>query len=302
MIEGAILLGSKKINLKKKIGEKKFSKIYKKTGIKILYESGIKETALTLALRCCKKLSTETKSKIDGLLFISQSHDSTIPPSSCILQNNLNLKKNCFAMDIVQGCSAFPYALITASSLLKKKIVKNIAIVSSETYRKYINKKDLITGSVFSDAASVLCFNEKNNPEILSSFFLTDGSGANNLCLKKNKKLFMHGSHIFTFTNYNVPIAVNNLLKNSGLKINDIELFIFHQASKVVLNSLRKKLKIPVSKFYNNLENVGNTVSSSIPMGIIDLIKQKKFPKKKPVLMIGFGVGYSLCGGIFYFG
>ncbi len=308
MIAGDIKLGSKKINLKLKKNfndQKKFDKIYRKTGIKIVYEANHNETTLDLAEKAGKKTLNRIKENVESLIFVSQSHVSTIPASSSLLHKRLNLKKDCFLMDIVQGCSGFPYALITASSLINNKIVKNALIVCSETYRKYITKSNITCGTVFSDGASSIFFNKKNLPKILSSFYYSDGSGAENLCLinnKKNKKeLFMHGSNVFTFTNHNIPNAVNVLLRRSKLKMDDIGLFIFHQASDIVLKTLKEKLKIPEKKFYRNIKNIGNTVSSTIPIALLDSCKKNILPKKKPIMILGFGVGYSVCGGILKF-
>jgi len=111
----------------------------------------------------------------------------------------------------------------------------------------------------------------------------------------------MHGSNVFTFTNQNIPLAVTSLLRRSKLQLHDISYFIFHQASKIVLDSLRDKLKIPQKKFYNKISNIGNTVSSTIPIALVDAYKRKILPINKPVMIIGFGVGYSVCGGIFKF-
>ena len=307
MIIGDISLGSKRIDFLKKKNfknQKKFKRILSKTGIKTVYNSDSTENSFTLAKKVGKKILKKIDQKVESLFFVSQSHISTIPSSGSLLHETLNLKKNCFVMDIVQGCSGFPYALILAANLIKSGSVKNALIICSETYRKYINKRDITCGTVFSDGASAIFVNKNNLPKILSTFYYTDGSGAKNLCLKKNKnnsELYMHGSNVFTFTNKNIPSAIEILLKKAKLKINDIEYFIFHQASSIVLETLREKMKIPKNKFYNNFSHIGNTVSNTIPIALIDADKKKLLPKKKPILIIGFGVGYSVCGGIFIF-
>ena len=90
----------------------------------------------------------------------------------------------------------------------------------------------------------------------------------------------MNGLEVFTFTSEKVPFAVNELLKKSKLKINDISYFIFHQASKIVLETIQQKLNIPNEKFFNNIEFIGNTVSSTIPIGVIEALKNKEDQKK----------------------
>ena len=307
MINGSYSFGSSKINLENEINSFKdsnFKKLFIKTGIKYIYRTKKNETTLTLAIDASKKLLNNIDEEIESLIFVSQSPVSTIPAAGCLLHKELNLKKECFVLDLIQGCSAFPYALTTAINLINNSLFKNCLIVTSETYTKYISKDNKTCLPIFSDAAASIFLNKKSLPKILSSFFLTDGRGAQNLCLKSkdNKQsLFMHGTNVFTFTAENVPHATNRLLEKAKLKIGDIKLFIFHQASAVVLDTIKDKLKIPREKFYHDIESFGNTVSSTIPIALIKAEKKKIIPKKEPVLIMGFGVGYSLSGGIFIF-
>ena len=307
MIKGSFILGSKKINLEKDINLSKvsqFNELFKKTGIKYIYRSSEKENTLTLGEKAAKKVLSNINEEVESLIFVTQSPVSTIPSSGCILHKNLKIQKECFVLDIIQGCSGFPYALSLAVNLLKTKKFRNCLIITAETYTKHISTDDRVCMPIFSDAASAVLINQKSLPKMLASYYYTDGDGAENLCLtgaKNNKKLFMHGSKVFTFTAEKVPYATNILLKRAKLKIDDIKLFIFHQASDVVLKTIQSKLKIPKEKFFVNIKNIGNTVSSTIPIALIMAEKKKIIPKNKPVLIMGFGVGYSLAGGIFKF-
>ena len=308
MIKGAYSFGSIKVDLSKELeitGKIKFQDIYKKTGIKTIYRAGDEENTLTLAVDASKKVLKNIDDEIDSLIFVTQSPISSIPSSGSILHEKLNLKKECYVLDITQGCSGFPYALITAINLIKNNEFKNCLIVCSETYTKYIKKNDRSTAPIFSDAASAFYINKKNLPSILSTFFYTDGSGEKNLCLKEDEKgdrnLYMNGTNVFTFTAEKVPFATNKILEKANLKIEEIKYFIFHQASSIVLTTIKDKLKIKNDLFFNDIEEFGNTVSSSIPIALIQLEEKKILPKKQPVLIMGFGVGYSLCGGVFIF-
>ena len=307
MINGLYSFGANKINLENKVSSFKnlnFKQLFEKTGIRYIYRASKDETSLTLAIDSSKQLLKNIDEKVESLIFVTQSPVSTIPSSGSLLHKELNLKKECFVLDIVQGCSAFPYALTTAINSMNNGLFKNCLIVTSKTYTKYISENDKVCMPIFSDAASSIFFNQKSIPKMLSSFFLTDGNGAKNLCVttKDNKQnLFMHGANVFTFTAENVPYATNCLLERANLKIENIKLFIFHQASAVVLNTIRNKLAIPKERFYYNIEFFGNTVSSTIPISLIIAEKEKRIPKKEPELIMGFGVGYSLSGGIFIF-
>jgi 3-oxoacyl-[acyl-carrier-protein] synthase III len=308
MIKGAYSFGSIKVDLSKELeitGKIKFQDIYKKTGIKTIYRAGDEENTLTLAIDASKKVLKNIDDEIDSLIFVTQSPISSIPSSGSILHKKLNLKKECYVLDITQGCSGFPYALITAINLIKNKEFKNCLIVCSETYTKYIKKNERSTAPIFSDAASAFYINKKNLPSILSTFFYTDGSGEKNLCLKEDEKgdrnLYMNGTNVFTFTAEKVPFATNKILEKANLTIEEIKYFIFHQASSIVLTTIKDKLKIKNDLFFNDIEEFGNTVSSTIPIALIQLEEKKILPKKQPVLIMGFGVGYSLCGGVFIF-
>ena len=111
----------------------------------------------------------------------------------------------------------------------------------------------------------------------------------------------MKGADVFSFTIKEVPDAVLHLLKKAKLNIKDIDRFYFHQASDVVLNSIRKKLNLPKNKFFHDFSEIGNTVSSTIPISLIESNKKHLIKHNKPIMLLGFGVGYSLSGGIFCF-
>ena len=299
MIKGSFCFGKTKVNILREIKSSNldYKKLYSKTGIKYIYRSSDRENTLTLGVKAAKNFIKNKE--ITGLIFVSQSPHSLIPSSGSIIHRELNLNNNCFVLDIVQGCSGFPYALSIASNLINSNQLKNCLIICSETYTKYIDKKNKNCLPIFSDAASAIFLEKKNNPKLLASIYLTDGKGEKNLILKNKKKLFMHGSNVFTFTAEQVPIATEELLKKSKLKKEDIALFVYHQASKVVLDFIRNKLNIPSKKFVYDMGEYGNTVSSSIPIAL--LRSKNKIKKNKPILIMGFGVGYSLCGGIYKF-
>ena len=173
-----------------------------------------------------------------------------------------NFPMKCFTLDLIQGCSSFPYAFFLANRYLNEKIFKNCLILSSETYRDYIVKKNRSCDPIFSDAASAIYIDNKTKIDVLAETYLTDGMGSKNLIKTKNK-LFMNGPAIFFFTKKHVPLAVNDLLQKSKLNISEIDYFYFHQASKLVIDNLKSILKIPDSKVHYNLENIGNTVTTN---------------------------------------
>ena len=283
-------------------------KITEKTGIFKRFISSPNETATDLAYVAATKLikSLDAPNNIDLLILVTQSPDYTIPTSACILQDRLNLSKNCMAFDVNLGCSGFVYALSVAGSLIDSGVAQKGLIICSDTYTKYINKNDRTCRPIFSDGAAAILLEASNNNDIGPFDFGTDGSGYEHLIvrdsgLRKNinlnnnsiMNLEMAGSEIFLFTLREVPKSIERLMLRTGITLDDIDLVIFHQASKLVIDSLIKSVNIPKSKVFNNLHQIGNTVSASIPIALSNAESQKKLKSGDLVLLVGFGVGLS---------
>jgi 3-oxoacyl-[acyl-carrier-protein] synthase-3 len=284
------------------------SKIVNKIGIEKRYVVDKGQTALDLAIEVCGKMKPYVDfASIDGLVLCTQSPDYFLPTTSCILQDKIGLKTSTACFDFNLGCSGYIYGLAIVKGLITSGIVKNVLFVTSETYSKYLNSNDGSNRAIFGDGATV-SFISYNEDESIYEFSLgTDGSGYNNLIvehggarnLNSNHKstFFMDGPKIFDFTNNIIPKLVTNTLLVNNLKLDQIDFFVFHQANKFILEHLRIKLNIPHEKFIINMENSGNTVSSTIPIVLEKLIEDNGF-RNKIVMLIGFGVGYSWGGTI----
>lgn len=280
-------------------------KIIEKTGIEKIWYTKKNQTALDLALKASKKLLKKiNKKSIDTLIYVTQSPEYFLPSNACILQNRLGLSTNVKAFDINLGCSGFVYALYVATSFVQTNMSKNILIVCSDTYTKYIANDDRTNKTIFSDAASATLVS-KSKKKYFGNFIMgTDGSGFKDLIVEngaskgafstKNKtKLHMDGAKIYMFTTANIPKNIQRLLKISKVKKQDIKNFFFHQGSKIILNSLKKSLKLKDNQVYNNLKFLGNTVSSTIPFSLQQANKEKKIKKNDLLVLSGFGVGLS---------
>ena len=299
MIAGRYVFGKKRIDLS---NLDNFKKLFKSTGIDHVYRASSEETTFSLSLKAINKIKKDINlTKIQSIIFISQSPTSTIPPTSSLIHKSLKLPLNCFTLDMIQGCSAFPYAFFLANRYIKEKIFKNCLIISAEVYGKYININNRSCHAIFSDAASVIYIDDKSPIDILSEVYFADGEGSNKLFLNNNKKLFMDGAAVFDFTNKIVPKAILKLLNTAKIRIDEIDSFYIHQASKIVIDNIQQKLNIPKKKIVESRKKFGNTVSSTIPILISDMLIKKKIKKKKLIMILGFGVGYSLSGGVFKF-
>ncbi|MDR0865172.1 MAG: ketoacyl-ACP synthase III [Candidatus Symbiothrix sp.] len=306
-------------DLVKEFPEWSVEKIASKVGVNKRHITSDNETALDLATSAAKKLFKEhsiDKSTIDFVLLCTQSPDYYLPTSSCILQNRLGLSNSTGALDYNLGCSGYIYGLSLAKGLILGGIAKNVLLLTAETYSKHLHPKDKGNRTIFGDAATANLISTEGFAEIGNFALGTDGSGAENLIvkrgalrqpeakndlvidennnLKSSDYLYMNGGEIFNFTADAVPVLVEQVLKNNQLQQDDIDLFVFHQANKYMMNYLRKLIEIDADKFYIYLENVGNTVSSTIPIALCEAQKEEKL--KGNILLAGFGVGYSWGG------
>jgi 3-oxoacyl-[acyl-carrier-protein] synthase III len=302
-------------------------KILEKTGISSRFLSAQDECASDIGVFAAKKLfdsGVVLASNIDYLIFCTQSPDYFLPATSCIVQNKLNLPKNCGAIDINQGCSGFVYTLGLAKALLETNQAKNILMITSDTYSKFINRKDKSVRTIFGDAATATLIqgHMANSESIYGFCYGTDGSGAENLVVpsggmriprsvgsgvektdssgnvRSDDNIFMNGSEIFAFSMRIVPETIKAILGNNNLELEDIDLFVFHQANKFMLDHLRKKLNIAVEKFYVNFSDCGNTVSSTIPIALKRAVGEGILQPGMKVCIMGFGVGYSWAGAV----
>jgi len=295
-------------------------KIIEKVGINKRYIASENETSADLAIEAAKKLFDQgvDKESIDYILFCTQSPDYLLPASACIIQDKLGLSKDIGAIDFNQGCSGFVYGLSLAKGLIAGNIANNVLLLTAETYTKKLHIRDKGNRTIFGDGASAALISTEGFAEIGEFCLGTDGSGAENLIIKtgaarspeKSGKvefdennnpispdyIFMNGSEIFSFTLDKVPNLIKCVLEKNGIEKEDVSLFIFHQANKYMLDFLRKKSKIEEKKFFIYLSEVGNTVSSTIPIAMCEALKDGSIQKDMKVLLAGFGVGLSWAG------
>ena len=294
-------LGSNKITyteLKKEHPEWDMDNVKKKTGINRIYIANDKEDVFGLSLKACKKtLKNYDKEKIDCIIVVTQTAKNKLPSVACMLQYELKLKTNIVALDIGLGCSGFVFALATINSFFVANIASKALLVCSDTYSKFVNKHNRTCRTIFSDAASSCIIKKVNSKNNLNFSFLSDGSGANDL-IEINNNIEMKGSNIFHFTAKNIPILFDKILKKNKLEKKNIDHFVFHQASKLVIQKLIEDLKLDRKKIYINYDKIGNTVSSSIPIVLENLTKSKKIKKNQKIMLIGFGVGLSAAATI----
>ena len=301
-------------------------KVAQKVGVESRRVTERSETASDLAFEAANKLFKEydiDRSTIDFLLLCTQSPDYFLPSSSCILQSRLNLPTSIGALDFNLGCSGCIYGLALAKGLVDSGISKNVLLLTAETYTKYIHPDDKGNLSIFGDGAAACLISDNGFAKIGDFVFGTDGEGAEYLIVKSGAArlpdgtgnscideeghmkyddfLYMNGGKIFNFTLDAVPSLMTEILNKNQLNVSSIDFFIFHQANKFMLNTIRKVCAIPKDKFYIDLRKTGNTVSSTVLIGLKNCIDNKLIHENDIVMITGFGVGLSWAGTILKF-
>lgn len=288
--------------------------IEEKLGIRTRYIARPEETASDLGVAAAEKLFAEfgiDRRQVDFLLLCTQTPDYPLPTTACLMQDRLGLRTNIGALDFNLGCSGFVYGLGMADGLIRAGAVRNVLLITAETYSKYIGPDDRSLRPIFGDGAAATLIEPADTPAVQHFAYGTDGSGANMLLVNRggargaqdalqpskrhrwSSPLCMDGPALIDFTLGRVPAAVDDVLTRAGLTMNDIDYFLVHQASAKLLGHLRERLGLDEQRMPMNLAEYGNTVSSTLPILMRDLRNDGRLKPGKRSLLIGFGVGLS---------
>jgi 3-oxoacyl-[acyl-carrier-protein] synthase-3 len=302
------------------------NEIYKRTGIRKRHIVAKDELASDMAVVAANKLFAEhgiDKSKIDFILFCSHCFDYKGPATAVLLQERLNLKNDCGALDIPLGCSGFTHSLGVAKALISSGQASNVLLITADIPSSVVHPKDSGLRMLFGDAAAATLVTSSGADQSSIGQFVygTDGSGKKNLMVHRSAtrhpadsdwlnseesafgilhygRMEMNAAEIFSFALRVVPPLKDAILAKNNLSADDIDLYIFHQANGFLLKMLQRKMKIPEEKFLMFMEDVGNTVSASIPIVLSEAIRSGKAKKGDKILIAGFGIGYSWSGTV----
>ena len=254
---------------------------------------------------------------IDVLIFLSQTPDYIVPPTSTILQHRLGLSKDTACFDINLACSGYIYGLSVAFAMASQIGVNRVLLLTGETLSKIISSEDKATAPLFGDGAAATLI-EKNEEYGTSYFSLnSDGSGdwvlkipagafrnpsSSETLIKKtyedgsirnDHQLFMDGIEVFNFTVQEVPADIKRILLASGMALSEIDYFLFHQSNKFMIDFFAKKLKIPHDRVPSSLSKFGNTSSVSIPLTIVTEMGSVFCSRDITAILCGYGAGLS---------
>jgi 3-oxoacyl-[acyl-carrier-protein] synthase-3 len=296
---------------------------------KIAVSSGILERrvvspdqcASDLAVAAAEDLFADTgiaRDSIDLLVYATQTPDYLLPTTACIMQRRLGLRTSVAAFDVNLGCSQYVYSLAIAHSMLVAGLARRALVMTGDTVSRIINPADRAVVPLFGDAGTATVLEAKEGAGGFRDFLLgTDGSGADALiwptsglreprtpesalavadstgAIRRRDDMFMEGAKVFLFTLKTVPELVKNLVQRNGLEVADVDLFVFHQASELIVMSAAKRLGIPHEKLHFKLHDVGNSGGSTVAIALADAWMSGKVRPGIRVVLVAFGVGLS---------
>lgn len=276
-----------------------------KVGIETRHIAGAREATSDMAVRAFENLQrrcpNEDFSTVGLVLLCTQNPDYKIPHTASLVQHRLGLPKTALSFDISLACSGYVTSVVTAKALMNELGVRKALVFTADPYSKIIDPNDKTTVALFGDAASVSIIDEGAPLQICRSTFGNDGGKAQALIVwgsgtakqpGEPERLELDGRGIYALLKTEAPINIRECAALNEITLDEVDLFLFHQASAWLLKGLVEDLQLPKEKVPINIKDVGNTVSSSIPL-LLESVLYDGEPLPRTVLMAGFGAGLA---------
>ncbi|MGZ9005351.1 MAG: ketoacyl-ACP synthase III, partial [Burkholderiales bacterium] len=230
-----------------------------KLGITTRYVAADDQATSHVATQAAKAVLDKTgtdPSRVDALVVVTQTPDYQLPHTAALVQKNLGLKTSVASFDVSLGCSGYVYGLSVIAPFLAHAGLTKALLITADCYNKVMDAADRATAPLFSDAAAATLVDANPLYRLGKPVFGTDGGGAESLIVKcggsrapsEHSKLYMDGRAIYSFAMSRIPQHVEQCLALNGLKLEDIDRFVFHQANRFMLESLRDRMKLPAGK------------------------------------------------------
>jgi 3-oxoacyl-[acyl-carrier-protein] synthase-3 len=272
-----------------------------------------------LAFEACKKVLDKTgvtPQEIDLILVATATSDFIgFPSVACIVQDRIGAT-NAAAMDVVAGCTGFIYSLETARNFICGGGARNILVVGAEILSRIVDWKDRNTCVLFGDGSGAVLVSadpEAGNRGILQSVLKADGSGARLLERTEGGTRFpytegvidqtrialkMDGRKVYNFAVKVVSEGIVGMMKRNNLVPDDLSWIVPHQANVRIIEAAAKRSKIPISKFFMNMEEYANTSAASIPIALSEMCAKGLLKPGNLIMTFGFGSGLTYGGNL----
>ncbi|HNS40756.1 MAG TPA: beta-ketoacyl-ACP synthase III, partial [Promineifilum sp.] len=289
--------------------------IYQRTGIRTRHIAAAHETTATLAFEAAARalaVADMHPSQVDLIIVATSTPAYMFPSTACLVQDYLGATKAA-AFDLSAACSGFVYALQMAAQSIATGSMRNATIIGSETMSRVLDWSDRSTCVLFGDGAGAVVLKGSSIPGgVMATTLRSDGSGADLLSLPAlyhnpvpvmgaefstnghHKNIIdMDGRQVYRFATNVIASSIQDVLRQAELTADDIALIIPHQANTRIIETAAKKLKMPMEKFYLNVEHNGNTSAASIPLALCDAVREGRLKPDDNVVFVGFGGGLT---------
>lgn len=241
---------------------------------------------------------------IDALIFVTQTPDYFLPGTASLLHRDLGLSMACAAFDVGLGCSGYPYALWLASMMIQTGAARRVLVMHGETASRITYPRDRATALLFGDAGSATAL-ERQGGDPWGFSLHSDGQGYQDLMVpgrgfrdprpedERDNYLHMNGANLFNFTIQKVPLLIEDTLNLMGKKIDDIDVFIFHQSNQFMMLHIARKVGLPAAKTPIILGEYGNAGGPSVPLTMTQHYMGKQLAGEETAMLLGYGVGLS---------
>ncbi len=290
------------------------------TGVIRRHVAGPGVTTSDLCLKAAETLLDDLgweRDTVDCLVFVTQTPDYPLPATSCLLQNRLGLKEECYTLDISLGCSGWVYGMSVLSSLLSGGCFKRGLLLSGDTASKFTSVQDKSTRPLFGDAGTATALEFSEGGKDWYFHFATDGNGYDAIIvpdggfrnpvspdsftpvrveegiIRNRIQVALNGMDVFSFGISKAPQSVKKLLEFAGRDKDAVDYYIFHQANLFMNEMIRKKLKLAQEQVPYSLAEYGNTSSATIPLTMVAELGERLRNDSLEILGCGFGVGLS---------
>lgn len=300
----------------KKLYETSDEWIYSRTGIRERRLVSGNESAIDLGVTASLQALENAKISPDDLDMIIAASSTPVEMYSmgCRIQKKLGITKPIPAFDISAACSGLIYGLSIARGLIASGMYRNILIVATDNNSRHLDWTDRGTSILFGDGAGAMVVTPSDDgvDDIIALDIQADGEQGNLIELhfdgdtcplvesneKREPKIKMNGKGVYTFVVKLLPNYVENLIKDAGLKTEDIDYMVPHQANIRIIKAVQERIGISDDKVITNLEYYGNTSAASIPIALVEGVKSRQMELGSRVLLCGFGAGMTWGGAI----
>lgn len=282
-----------------------------RTGIQERRIASAKETSATMAAKAAFsaiEVADLSPSKIELIITATSTPDHLMPSTASLIQDAIGAT-NAGALDVNAACSGFVYALAVGSGLIAGGLYRNVLVIGTDTMSRILDYTDRGTSVLFGDGAGAVILQATDKKTgMLASALGSDGSGSNLLWIPagggrhpasvetvQNRMHYikMNGNEVYRFAVSVMTKASLQVIEEAGLTLDDIELFIPHQANIRIIQSAAKSLKIPEEKIFTNVDRYGNTSAASVPIALCEAIEHGRINSGDHIVLVAFGAGLS---------